>query len=134
MYQEHVDNLHTLPQLSMGPGTPKTYKRSRYTSGGSNQKYGGWSQEGIDFFNEKFEYAVKNQKKSWAPKVEWEVMDNLWAWYFRMASIKEIRRSRTRKHGYSALDGENLSPPKVVWDVSAVELSDSSGNSDGSHD
>ena len=77
---------------------------------------------------------MKNQKRSWVPKVEQEAMDNLWAWYFIMASIKEIRRSRTRKHGYSALDEKDLSPPKVAWDVSAVELSDSSGNSDGNND
>jgi hypothetical protein len=54
----------------MGTGTAKTYKHVIYTSGGSNQKYGDWSQEGINFFNEKFAYAVKNWKKSWAPKVE----------------------------------------------------------------
>jgi hypothetical protein len=69
---------HTPPDPSLGTGTSKTYKHGIYTSGCSNQKYGGWSQEGINFFsiiilfhiNEKFAYAVKNWKKSWAPKVE----------------------------------------------------------------
>jgi hypothetical protein len=60
-------------------------------------------------------------------------MDKLRSWYFKMASIEEIRMSKTRKHGYSALDGEDLSPPKAVRDVSAVELSDSSDDGDVIH-
>jgi hypothetical protein len=61
-------------------------------------------------------------------------MNKLRSWYFNMASIKETRKSKTRNHGYLALDGEDPSPPKAAWDVSAVELSDSSDDGDGIHD
>ena len=61
-------------------------------------------------------------------------MDKLRSQYFKMASIEEIRKSKTRKHGYLALDGKDPSPPKAAWDVNAVELSDSSDDGDGTHD
>jgi hypothetical protein len=48
----------------------ETKERGRYTRQGTNQKGMGWSQEGIDRYNELFKEKVLNQKESWANDFE----------------------------------------------------------------
>jgi hypothetical protein len=59
---------------------PKKYGNkgeSRYTRQGTNQKGMGWSQEGIDWYNELFKETVLNQKESWANDFELDVVESL---------------------------------------------------------
>jgi hypothetical protein len=51
-------------QLHAAPGSMETKERGRYTWQGTNQNGMGWSQEGIDWYNELLEETVLNQKES----------------------------------------------------------------------
>jgi hypothetical protein len=55
-----------LQQGYAAPGSMETKERGRYTWQGTNQKGMGWSQEGIDHYNELFKETVLNRKESWA--------------------------------------------------------------------
>jgi hypothetical protein len=47
-------------QWHAAPGSMETKQRGRYTSQGTNQQGMGWSQEGIDWYNELFKETVLN--------------------------------------------------------------------------
>jgi hypothetical protein len=51
-------------------------ERQVYTAG-TNQKGMGWSQEGIDRYNELFKETVLKQKESWANDFEMDVVESL---------------------------------------------------------
>ena len=64
-------------QWHAAPGSMETKERGRYTWQGTNQKGMGWSQEGIDWYNELFKETVLNQKESWAIDFEMDVVESL---------------------------------------------------------
>lgn len=118
-----------------GGSTPlKTYSRGKYTSQGSNRKYGGWSKRGIEFYNERFDYVVKTRAKKWAQGVETEAMEALRERYYKHASLDDIRKSKTRKRKKLGDDDDDLeqSPPKAAWDESKVVLSSDSESDEDS--
>ena len=110
-----------------GPAVSR-HDRGRYTSGGSNRKFNGWSQEGLARYNELFEKAVINRNKKWTAVVEREVMLSLRARHYPCATLQDIRSQksrRKRKRGpieYGDPMGE-LPPPS--WDTEAIEIPDS---------
>ena len=53
------------------------HDQGKYTSSGTNRKYGGWSEQGLQWFNELFREAIINRSKKWVPPVEGTVMDKL---------------------------------------------------------
>jgi hypothetical protein len=65
------------PQWHTAPGSMETKERGRYTRQGTNQKEMGWSQEGINWYNELFKETVLNQKESWAVDFEMDVVESL---------------------------------------------------------
>jgi hypothetical protein len=72
-------------QWHAAPGSMETKERGRYTWQGTNQKGMGWSQEGIDQYNELFKETVL------------DVVESLKERHYRNASLEEIRQSKTRK-------------------------------------
>ncbi len=64
-------------QWHAAPGSMETKERGRYTWQGTNQKGMGWSQEGIDQYNELFKATVLNQKESWVSDFEMDVVESL---------------------------------------------------------
>jgi hypothetical protein len=77
-------------QWHAAPGSMETKERGRYTQQGTNQKGMGWSQEGIDQYNELFKATVLNQKESWAIDFEMDVVESLKERHYRNALLKEI--------------------------------------------
>jgi hypothetical protein len=57
-------------QWHAAPGSMETKERGRYTWQGTNQKGMGWSQEGINRYNELFKETVLNREESWANDFE----------------------------------------------------------------
>jgi hypothetical protein len=53
----------------------------------------GWSQEGINQYNELFKETVLNQKESWAIDFEIDVVESMKEQYYRNASLEEIQQS-----------------------------------------
>ena len=81
----------------------------------------GWSQEGIDWYNELFKETVLNQKESWAIDFEMDVVESLKEWHYRNASLEEIRQLKTRKKcKLSAVDGEVRRKAVAIWDESKI--------------
>jgi hypothetical protein len=104
-------------QWHAAPGSMETKERGRYTWQGTNQKGMGWSQEGIDRYNELFKASVLNQKESWAIDFEMDVVESMNEQHYRNASLEEIRQSKTRKRCKSgAVDGEVRKKAVAIWD------------------
>jgi len=104
--------------------TGSKHDRGKYTNGGSNRKYSGWSVEGIKRFNELLRLVVKNRKRPWSGKVEEQVMKGLREKHYHHKTLEEVRSSKTRKRrrGIGEIGDEMVSLPVVAWDVSAIEL------------
>jgi hypothetical protein len=99
----------------------ETKERGRYTWQGTNQKGMGWSQEGIDQYNELFKETVLNRKESWANDFEMDVVESLKEQHYRNASLEEIRQSKTRKRRkLGAVDGEVRKKAVAIWDESEI--------------
>jgi hypothetical protein len=99
------------------PGSMETKERGRYTQQGTNQKGMGWSQEGINRYNELFKARVLNQKESWAIDFEMDVVESLKEQHYRNASLEKIQQSKTRKRRKSgAVDGEVRKKVVAIWD------------------
>jgi hypothetical protein len=64
-------------QRHAAPGSMETKERGRCTQQGTNQKGMGWSQEGINWYNELFKETVLNQKESRAIDFEMDVVESL---------------------------------------------------------
>jgi hypothetical protein len=60
------------------------------TQQGTNQKGMGWSQEGINPYNELFKKTVLNQKESWAIDFVMYMVESLKERHYRNASFEEI--------------------------------------------
>jgi hypothetical protein len=85
----------------------ETKERGRYTQQGTSQKGMGWSQEGINWYNELFKETILNQNESLAMDFEMDVVESLKEQHYQNASLDEIRQSKTRKrHKLGAVDGE----------------------------
>jgi hypothetical protein len=81
----------------------------------------GWSQEGIDWYNELFKEAVLNRKESWANDFGMDVVESLKERHYRNASLEEIRQSKTRKRcKLGAVDGEVRKKAVAIWDESKI--------------
>jgi hypothetical protein len=95
-------------------------ERPVYTAG-TNQKGMGWSQEGINWYNELFKETVMNQKESWANDFEMDVVESLKERHYRNTSLEEIRQSKTRKRRkLGAVDGEVRKKVVAIWDESKI--------------
>jgi hypothetical protein len=61
-----------------GHSKRSVYAQGKYTNQGTNLRYGGWSPEGINWFNELYNLVEKTrQEQPWAKKVEEEVNKKL---------------------------------------------------------
>jgi hypothetical protein len=81
----------------------------------------GWSQEGIDWYNELFKETVLNWKESWANDFEMDVVESLKEWHYRNAPLEEIWQSKTRKRcKLGAVDGEVRKKMVAIWDESKI--------------
>jgi hypothetical protein len=108
-------------QWHAAPGSMETKERGRYTRQGTNQKGMGWSQEGIDWYNELFKETVLNRKESWANDFEMDVVESLKERHYQNASLEEIRQSKTRKRRkLGAVDGEVRKKAVAIWDESEI--------------
>ena len=52
-------------------------QKGKYTTGGTNQKFSGWSAEGLNRYNELFAMAVRNRNETWASEVKEAARDYL---------------------------------------------------------
>jgi hypothetical protein len=108
----------------------ETRKRKRkaekglYTGGGSNRKFGGWSVEGLERYNELFDIAVQRRSAAWAAGMENAVKDRLRERNFTSASLDEVRMERLRMKRRSRAQGAAaiVRHPKMKCDVNLVEV------------
>jgi len=108
-------------QWHAAPGSVETKERGKFTRQGSNQKGMGWSQEGINRYNELFKETVKNRNQSWAQDFELEVMESLKERHYKLSSMDEIRRAKTRKRRKSgAAELEVRKKAIAIWDESEI--------------
>ena len=118
--------------------TTSHHDQGKYTSSGTNRKYGGWSEQGLRWFNELFREAVINRSKKWAPTIEGTVMDRLRKKYYPNASLDDIRKSKTRRKKYRRdLDGkeyELAQLPHAAWDPNLIVIQEGSSSSDKEQD
>ena len=77
---------------SGGMGKQGVYPRGKYTNHGTNSRYGGWSPQGINRFNELYELVEDNCNKPWAEKVEEEVKKKLLVWHHRTTNPQMNKR------------------------------------------
>jgi hypothetical protein len=75
------------------------YARGKYTNHGTNLRYGGWSPEGIERFNELYDMVEKNRKEPWAKKVEEEITKKLLRRHHGTTDTTKVRKKR--KHNGS---------------------------------
>jgi hypothetical protein len=71
------DQIQDNEDQESGNGKQGVYARGKYTNHGTNSRYGGWSPEGIQWFNELYELVKKNWNEAWAEKVEKEINKKL---------------------------------------------------------
>jgi len=97
-------------------------QKGKYTANGTNQKFSGWSAEGLNRYNELFTMAVRNCNETWASDVEGAARDYLQKLHFTCASIDEIRKVKRRRKSITS-EEEESSPvlPRVMWDETMVE-------------
>jgi hypothetical protein len=81
----------------------------------------GWSQEGIDWYNELFKETVLNQNASCVIDFEMDAVKSLKDQHYQNASLEEIRQSKTRKRcKLGAMDGEVRKKAVAIWDKSEI--------------
>ena len=118
--------------------TMSHHDRGKYTSSGTNRKYGGWSKQGLQQFNELFWEAIINRSKKWAPTVEGTVMDKFRKKYYPNASLDDIRKSKTRRKKHRRdLDGkeyELAQLPYTAWDPNLIVIQEGSSSSNEEQD
>jgi len=97
-------------------------QKGKYTAGGTNRKFSGWSAEGLNRYNELFAMAVRNRNETWASEVEEAARDYLRKLHFKCASIDEVRKVKRRRRSITSEEDES-SPvlPRVMWDETMVE-------------
>ena len=99
--------------------TTSHHNQGKYTSNG-------WSEQGLQWFNELFLGAVINQSKKWAPTVEGTVMDSLRNCYYPNATHKKIRQSKTRRRkcrrNLEGKEDELLQLPCAAWDPDSIVI------------
>jgi hypothetical protein len=81
---------------SSGMGKQGVYPRGKYTNHGTNSRYGGWSPQGINRFNELYELVEDNRNTPWAEKVEEEVKKKLLVRHHRTTDPNNKRRKKRR--------------------------------------
>lgn len=114
-----LENMWT--QWHATPGTVEAKERGMYTKQGSNQKGMGWSQEGINRYNELFKETVKDRNNTWAVDFEIDVRDSLKERHYKLSSLEQIRQAKTRKRrnsGAAELDVRMKAVP--IWDESEI--------------
>ena len=119
--------------------TTSRHDWGKYTSSGTNRKYGGWLEQCLQWFNELFWEAVINRSKKWAPTVEGAVMDKLRKKYYPNASLDDIRKSKTRRKKHRRdLDGKEYElvqlPRRAAWDPNLIVIHEGSSSSDEEQD
>jgi hypothetical protein len=77
----------------------KVYSRGKYTSNGTNVKFGGWSLEGIKQCNDLYELVEKNRNEEWAMAVEKQIVDKLLNRYHRTGDATTRNMRRKMRHG-----------------------------------
>ncbi len=82
----------------------------------------GWSQEGIDWYNELFKETVLNQKESWAIDFEMDVVESLKECTTRMHDWRrsDSQREGKKRHKLGAVDGEVRKKAVAIWDESEI--------------
>jgi hypothetical protein len=92
-------------------------EKGRFTNGGSNRKFSGWSIDGIVKYNELFKIAVARRKAAETPDMEEQIKVAIRARLFSSGRIRKKKRGADR-------DGESgvsvLKLPKIMCDVDSV--------------
>jgi hypothetical protein len=90
--------------------TSTVYTRGKFTSSGTNAKFGGWSLEGIKRFNDLYELVEKNRNEPWAKTVEEQIVRKLLIRHHATTdATNKVRRKK--RHGKT---GEEDSGQEVV--------------------
>jgi hypothetical protein len=90
--------------------TSTVYTRGKFTSSGTNVKFGGWSLEGIKRFNDLYELVEKNRNEPWAKTVEEQIVRKLLIRHHATTdATNKVRRKK--RHGKT---GEEDSGQEVV--------------------
>lgn len=82
-----------------GHSKRSVYARGKYTNQGTNLRYGGWSPEGINRFNNLYDLVEKNRQEPWAKKVEEEVVKKLLKRHHGTLDITKVRTKKRRLGG-----------------------------------
>jgi len=83
-------------KIAQGTEVSKTEK-GKYTSSGSNQKYSGWSLQGLNRYGELYHKAIHNGIQRYAKDVEKEVMMSLKVRHYSAVTVEMIQESNTKK-------------------------------------
>jgi hypothetical protein len=116
------------PEVTMDEKTRRAKLRAekgRFTNGGSNRKFAGWSIDGINKYNELFKIAVTRRKAAETPDMEERIRVAIRARLFSIVCLDDVMKQRIRKKKRGADDdsGEHkLKMPKVLCDVDMVEV------------
>jgi len=134
-YENMMDKWQKQAQ---GTEVPKSEK-GKYTSSGSNRKYGGWSIEGLCRYGDLYRNACRNGHRRWAKDVEMEVMISLKACHYSAVTVEMIHTSNTKKQkrqlknhnsaGSGGNDDEDgRQAPMQLWRVDGVNEEDVSSS------
>jgi hypothetical protein len=82
-----------------GHSKRSVYAQGKYINQGTNLRYGGWSQEGINGFNNLYNLVEKNRQEPWAKKVEEEVVKKLLKKHHGTLDITKVPKKKQRLGG-----------------------------------
>jgi hypothetical protein len=117
------DQIQDDEDQESGNGKQGVYARGKYTNHGTNSRYGGWSPEGIQRFNELYELVEKNRNEAWAEKVEKEVKKKLLFRHHRTTGTNKVRRKKRRIGGPNQQEvGQIIVPVKARSSLGTFQL------------
>jgi hypothetical protein len=107
------------------PGEKQTIVKGRYTDpekGASNEKYKGWTVDGIERYNELYNSVERNRNQKWAKAVEKKAKDEFQGRYKGKLIGTQIRRKKRRQQGDWDLDNNDEANKRKEYPAAMNEL------------
>ena len=107
------------------PGEKQTIVKGRYTDpekGASNEKYKGWTVDGIERYNELYTSVESNRNKKWAKAVEKKAKDEFQGRYKGKLIGTQIRRKKRRQKVDWDLDNDDEANKRKEYPAAMNEL------------
>ena len=106
------------------PGEKRTIVKGKYTDpekGASNEKYKGWTVDGIQRYNQLYQKVQHNRNQKWAKTVEMKAKEEFQGRYKGKLVGTQIRRKKRRKKGWE-LDKDDDGDTNNEYPVAMNEL------------